>query len=62
MVKINAEIITGIAFVFLSILFFYAASVNRTWSILIPADFVIFVIGLAFIALGIWSSRRAKKI
>jgi hypothetical protein len=62
MVKINGEIITGISFVFLSILFFYAASVNRTWSILIPADFVIFVIGLAFIALGIWSSRRAKKI
>ena len=62
MLKINAEIITGISFVFLSILFFYAASVNRTWSILIPADFVIFVIGLAFIALGIWSFRRAKKI
>ena len=62
MEKINGESITGIALVFLSILFFYAASVNKTWSIIIPADFLIFFIGLAFIALGIWSSRKRKSI
>ena len=62
MVKINAEIITGIAFVLLSILFFYAASVNRTWSLLIPADFLIFFIGIAFVGLGIWGLRRPKYL
>ncbi len=56
--RINGETITGIALVLLSLLFFYASTVNQVWAILIPADFLIFAIGCAFIALGIMTLKR----
>ena len=59
--RINGESITGIALVFLSLLFIYAGSVNNIWAILIPADFLILAIGGAFIALGIVTIRRQRS-
>lgn len=59
--RINGETITGIALVFLSLLFIYAGSVNNVWAILIPADFLILAIGGAFIALGIVTIRRQRS-
>jgi hypothetical protein len=58
--KINGETIAGIAFVFLSILFLYAGTVNDIWAILIPADFLILAIGCAFIILGVITLRRQR--
>jgi len=60
--RINGETITGIALVFLSLLFIYAGSVNDIWAILLPADYLILAIGGAFIALGIITIRRQRSI
>ncbi|HEX9320386.1 MAG TPA: hypothetical protein VF884_15745 [Nitrososphaeraceae archaeon] len=62
MERINGETIAGIAFVFLSILFFYAGSVNSIWAIIIPADFLILAIGCALIILGIITLRRQRSL
>ena len=57
---INSEIITGIALVFLAILFIFAAVVNTVWALILPADFIILAVGIAFIVLGIWTLRKYK--
>ncbi|HEY7109937.1 MAG TPA: hypothetical protein VH415_10935 [Nitrososphaeraceae archaeon] len=57
----NGETITGIALVFLSILFLYAGTVNNIWAIIIPADFLILAIGCAFIVLGVVTSMKHKS-
>jgi hypothetical protein len=61
MTSINGETIAGIALVFLSILFLYAGTVNDVWAIIIPADFLIFAIGCAFIVLGVFTSRKQRS-
>jgi hypothetical protein len=60
LVSVNGETIAGIALVLLSLLFLYAGTVNDTWAIIIPADFLIFAIGCAFIALGVITLRRKR--
>jgi hypothetical protein len=60
--RVNGEAIAGIAFVFLSILFFYAGSVNTTWAIIIPADFLILAVGCALIILGVITLRRQRAL
>lgn len=59
--SMNGETITGIALVFLSILFLYAGTVNNIWAIIIPADFLILAIGCAFIVLGVVTSMKHKS-
>lgn len=59
--EINGEMITGIALIFLSGLFLYAGVINETWSLLVPADYLILAIGIGFLALGIITFRRNKK-
>ena len=39
---------------------FSPATVNETWAIIVPADFLIFAIGCAFIALGVITARKKK--
>jgi hypothetical protein len=41
-------------------LFLYAGTVNDTWAIIIPADFLIFAIGCAFIVLGVITLRKRR--
>ena len=61
MERINGETITGIALVFLAILFLFAGSINDVWAIIIPADYLIMAIGFAFIALGVITTIRTRK-
>jgi len=58
--SVNGETIAGIALVLLSLLFLYAGTVNDTWAIIVPADFLILAIGCAFIALGVITARKKK--
>jgi len=60
--RINGETITGIALVFLAILFIYAGRVNSVWATIFPADFLILAIGAAFIILGMWDMRKKRRI
>jgi hypothetical protein len=59
--EVNGETITGVALIFLSVLFLYAGMVNEAWSLLIPADFLILAIGIGFLSLGIITLRRNKR-
>jgi len=60
--KINGETITGIALVVLSLLFIFAGSVNPVWAIILPGDYLILMLGLAFIALGVVTIIRHKNL
>lgn len=59
--KINGETITGIALIFLAILFIMAGMVNAVWALLFWADILILVIGVAFVILGIWTLRKDRN-
>ena len=61
METLNGETITGIALIFLAILFLYASSVNQVWALIRSADFLILAIGGGFLALGIITMKRQKK-
>jgi putative Ca2+/H+ antiporter (TMEM165/GDT1 family) len=56
--KINGETVTGIALIFLAILFIMAGMINPVWALLFWADVLILVIGVAFMILGIWSLKK----
>jgi hypothetical protein len=57
----NSEMITGIALIFLSLLFIFAGIVNQVWARIFIVDFVMLPIGGGFIALGVWSERNYQK-
>jgi hypothetical protein len=58
---INGETITGIALVFLALLFIWAATMNAVWARILLADYVILAIGVGFIVLGIYTMRRTNR-
>ncbi|HET6779957.1 MAG TPA: hypothetical protein VFH09_02205 [Nitrososphaera sp.] len=58
---INGETITGIALVFLALLFIWAATMNAVWARIILADYLILAIGVGFIVLGIITTRRTNR-
>jgi hypothetical protein len=58
---INGETITGIALVFLALLFIWAATMNAVWARILLADYIILAIGAGFIALGIITMRRTNR-
>jgi putative Ca2+/H+ antiporter (TMEM165/GDT1 family) len=59
---INGETITGIALVFLALLFIWAATMNAVWARILLADYLILAIGIGFIVLGIITMRRANRM
>ena len=61
MLRINTEIITGIALMFLAILFMLGGLFYKAWLTILIVDYVLLVIGAAFIALGVWTLRNSKK-
>ena len=61
METINGETITGIALIFLAILFIYASSVNQVWALILPADFLILAIGGGFVTLGVMTMKKQKR-
>jgi hypothetical protein len=58
---INGETITGIALVFLAILFIWAATMNAIWARILLADYVILAIGVGFITLGVITIHRTNR-
>jgi len=61
MTKINAEMITGIALIFLALLFILGASMNNLWKLILPADYLLIVLGAAFLVLGFWDLRKYRS-
>jgi putative Ca2+/H+ antiporter (TMEM165/GDT1 family) len=61
MERINAETIAGIALVLLALIFIFAATMNEVWAIILPADYLILALGVAFIALGVITIRNNNR-
>ena len=61
MLRINTEIITGIALIFLATLFMYGSLFFRAWGLILIVDYVLIAIGGGFIALGVWTLRNYGK-
>lgn len=59
---INGETVTGIALVFLALLFIWAATMNAVWATILLADYLILAIGVGFIVLGIVTMRRTNHM
>jgi hypothetical protein len=59
--RINGEVITGIALVFLAALFIWAATVNTVWATILLADYLILAIGAGFIAIGVVTIVRSNR-
>ena len=59
---INGETITGIALVFLALLFTWAATMNAVWARILLAAYLILAIGVGFIVLGIITMRRTNRM
>ena len=59
---INGETITGIALVFLALLFIWAATMNAVWARILLAAYLILAIGVGFIVLGIITIRRTNRM
>jgi hypothetical protein len=58
---INGETITGIALVFMALLFIWAATMNAIWARILLADYVILAIGVGFIILGVITIHRINR-
>jgi len=61
MERINAETIVGITLVLIALIFIFAATMNKVWAIILPADYLILALGVAFIALGVFTTRNNRK-
>lgn len=57
----NGETITGIALVFLGILFIWAAMQNAVWASIVLAAYLIIAIGVGFIIVGVIAIRRTNN-
>ena len=62
MERINGETIVGITLVLMALLFIFAGTMNEVWAIILPADYLILAIGFAFIALGVVTLYRNKRL
>jgi putative Ca2+/H+ antiporter (TMEM165/GDT1 family) len=61
MERINAETIVGITLVTIALIFIFAATMNNVWAIILPADYLILALGVAFIALGVITIRNNNR-
>jgi putative Ca2+/H+ antiporter (TMEM165/GDT1 family) len=61
MEKINSETIVGITLVIIALIFMFAATMNKDWAIILPADYLILALGFAFIALGVYTTRNNRR-
>jgi len=59
--RINGETITGIALVFLAILFIWAGTQNTVWASIVLAAYLILAIGVGFIIVGVMAIRRTNR-
>jgi hypothetical protein len=58
--RMNGETITGIALVFLGLLFVWAGMQNAVWASIVLAAYLIIAIGVGFIIVGVVAIRRAN--
>jgi uncharacterized membrane protein len=61
MERINGETIAGAALTFLGGLFMFAAQVNTTWTAVVPVALILIAVGVALIALGRYTTRKANR-
>jgi carbon starvation protein CstA len=61
MERINSETIVGITLIIIALIFIFAASMNEVWAIILPADYLILALGVAFIALGVITIRNNNR-
>lgn len=59
--RINGETITGIALVFMALLFIWAGTQNPVWATIVLADYLILAIGVGFIIIGVAAIRRTNR-
>jgi hypothetical protein len=59
--RINGETITGIALVFIALLFLWAGTQNPVWARIMLADYLIMAIGVGFIIVGVMAIRRTNN-
>jgi hypothetical protein len=59
--RINGETITGIALVFMALLFLWAGTQNPIWATILIADYLILAIGAGFIAIGVRAIRQTNR-
>jgi hypothetical protein len=59
--RINGETITGIALVFLALMFIWAGTQNPVWATIVLADYLILAIGGGFIAIGVRAIRQTNR-
>lgn len=59
--RINGETITGIALVFMALLFLWAGTQNQVWASIVLADYLILAIGVGFIIVGVMAIRRTNR-
>lgn len=59
--RINGETITGIALVFLGLLFVWAGMQNAVWASIVLAAYLIIAIGIGFVVVGIIAIRRTNR-
>lgn len=59
--RINGETITGIALVFMGLLFVWAGMQNAVWASIVLAAYLIMAIGAGFIAVGVRAIRQTNR-
>jgi hypothetical protein len=59
--RINGETITGMALVFIALLFLWAGTQNPVWATIMLADYLILAIGAGFIAVGVRAIRHTNR-
>jgi len=59
--RLNGETITGIALVFMALLFLWAGTQNPVWARIMLADYLILAIGVGFIIVGAVAIRRTNN-
>lgn len=59
--RLNGEVISGSALVFLALLFIWAATMNPVWAIILPADYLILAIGIGAIVIGVVTIMRSNR-
>jgi hypothetical protein len=59
--RLNGETITGVALVFLGLLFIWAAMQNTVWASIVLAAYVIIALGVGFIVVGAVTIHRTNN-
>ncbi len=62
MVRLNGEVIAGMAIAGLGLIFIFAGFINDGWREIFIADFILVAVGAALITLGVVTMKRAETV